>query len=53
MELLAELTIAICDYEDSTRLQRLRRRLDVGPGDVPLTQVLARYGDRLADSRPG
>jgi len=53
VELLAELTIAICDYEDSTRLQRLRRRLDVGPGDVPLTQVLARYGDRLADSRPG
>jgi hypothetical protein len=53
VELLAELTIAICDYEDATRLQRLRRRLDVGPGDVPLTQALARYGNRLAASRPG
>jgi hypothetical protein len=53
VELLAALTIAICDYEESTRLQRLRRRLDVAPGAVPLGQALARYDHRLAPSRPG
>jgi hypothetical protein len=53
VELLAALTIAICDYEDATRLQRLRRRLDVGPGAVSVTRALARYGDCVAASRPG
>jgi hypothetical protein len=44
---LAALTVAICDYEDSSWPARLRARLEARSGRLPLSVVLACYPGRL------
>jgi hypothetical protein len=44
VELLASLTIAICDYEEATPIGRLRRRVAAPPDALALATLLDRHG---------
>jgi hypothetical protein len=53
VELLASLTIAICDYEEATPIGRLRRRIAAPPDALPLATLLHRHGaDFRTRARP-
>ncbi|MDQ6915375.1 MAG: hypothetical protein M3155_06135 [Actinomycetota bacterium] len=46
------MTIAICDFEESNRFQRVLDRLGASRGSLPLTEALAGYRGALEGSRP-
>jgi hypothetical protein len=50
IDVLAALTVAICDYETSSAVRRLRARLTSAPEALSVTAALARYPCQLANA---